>query len=184
VPLQLLRYFTLLMWLIDRINSRLADETAKTVVEELGPCEDWTPGIVYQKLLRMVAIISGNVFLGPELCRREEWVVSAITYTVDLFTAIGKLKQWSPWTRPIGQYFIPELKSVREHRRKARAFLAPIIAERRKLMSEGKELPDDMLQWMMNKTAEFGLRDDELSLIQLNLSLAAIHTTTVTTTLA
>ncbi|KAH6654487.1 ent-kaurene oxidase [Truncatella angustata] len=169
---------------LNRINTRLTVETARTVVEELGPCEDWTSEIVYQKLLRIVAIISGNIFIGPELCRRDEWTISAITYTVDLFTAIGKLKQWKPWTRPIGQYFIPELKSVREHRRKARAFLKPVIAERRKLMKEGKDLPDDMLQWMMNKTAEFGISDDDLSLIQLNLSLAAIHTTTLTTTLA
>jgi cytochrome P450 len=131
----------------------------------------------------MVAIISGNIFLGPELCRREEWVNSSITYTVDLFTAIGKLKQWKPWTRPIGQYFIPELKSVHEHRKKAREFLAPIIKERRELMKMGEQLPDDMLQWMLNKSAEYNLNDEDMSEIQLNLSLASIHTTTVTTTL-
>lgn len=169
---------------LDRINGRLTEETARTVVEELGPCEDWTDVNVYSKLLRIVAIVSGNIFLGPQLCRTDEWVNSTITYTVDLFGSIGKLKQWRPWTRPIGQYFIPELKSVHEHRRKARAFLAPVIAERRELMKGGKELPDDMLQWMMNKTAEFNLSDDDLSVIQLNLSLAAIHTTTITTVLA
>ncbi|KAK6079931.1 ent-kaurene oxidase [Seiridium cupressi] len=149
---------------LNRINTRLAEETTKTVLEEFGPCEDWTSEIVYQKLLRIVAI--------------------CITYTVDLFTAIGKLKQWKSWTRPIVQYFIPELKSVHEHRRKARAFLEPVIAERRKMMKDGKKLPDDMLQWMMYKTAEYKVSDDDLSLIQLNLSLAAIHTTTVTTILA
>jgi cytochrome P450 len=152
-------------------------------VEELGPCEDWTPAVVYSKLLRMVAIISGSIFLGPDLCRRDEWVTPAITYTVDTFTAISKLKQWKSWTRPIGQYFIPELKSVREHRRKAKEFLAPVIQERRQMMREGKELPDDMLQWMMNKTEDFALSDDDLAVIQLNLSLAAIHTTTLTTCL-
>ncbi|KAK6079272.1 ent-kaurene oxidase [Seiridium cupressi] len=103
---------------LNRINTRLAEETTKTVLEEFGPCEDWTSEIVYQKLLRIVAIVSGNIFLGPELCHRDEWISSAITYTVDLFTAIGKLKQWKSWTRPIGQYFIPELKSVHEHRPK------------------------------------------------------------------
>lgn len=140
--------------------------------------------MVYSKLLRIVAIVSGNIFLGPELCRREEWVNSAITYTVDMFTGIGKLKQWSPWTRFIGQYYVPELKSVSEHRRKCREFLAPVIAERRQQMKKGAQMPDDMLQWMMNKSADYKLVDDELSLIILNLSLAAIHTTTLTTTLA
>ncbi|KAI0168346.1 ent-kaurene oxidase [Pestalotiopsis sp. NC0098] len=169
---------------LNRINGRLTEEAARAVSEEIGPCEDWTAEVVYSKLLRIVAIVSGNIFLGPELCRREEWVNSAITYTVDMFTAIGKLKQWSPWTRFIGQYYVPELKSVSEHRRKCREFLAPVIAERRQQMKKGAQMPDDMLQWMMNKSADFKLADDELSLIILNLSLAAIHTTTLTTTLA
>ncbi|KAI0187815.1 ent-kaurene oxidase [Xylaria flabelliformis] len=167
---------------LNRINSRLSLKASITVPEELGPCEDWKSTIVYEKLLRIVAIISGNIFLGPELCKSEEWVTSAITYTVDLFTAIGKLKQWKSWARPIGQYFIPELKSLQEHRHKARAWLAPVIAKRRLMMKEGKELPDDMLQWMMSKTAEYDIGDEELSLIQLNLSLAAINTTTRTVT--
>ncbi|KAI0547088.1 ent-kaurene oxidase [Xylaria curta] len=171
-------------FLVDLVRNDLTHslKASMTVPNELGPCEEWTSIVVYHKLLRIVAIISGNIFLGPEICKSEEWVTSAITYTVDLFTAIGKLKQWRSWTRPIGQYFIPELKSLQEHRRKARAWLAPVIAERRLMMKERKELPDDMLQWMMNKTAEYNLGDEELSLIQLNLSLAAINTTTRTVT--
>ena len=51
-------------------------------------------------------------------------------------------------------------------------------------MREGLEVPDDMLQWMLAKSDQYGLDDDDMSEIQLNLSLAAIHTTTATTTLA
>jgi hypothetical protein len=153
------------------------------VTDELGPCEDWTPNVVNQKLLRMVAIISGNIFLGPDLCRREEYVYSSIMYTVDVFTAISKLKQWKKWLRPIGQYYIPELKSIKEHKKKARDFLAPVIEERRQLMKEGAQVPNDMLQWMLNKADEYNMSDSQLSVIQLNLSLASIHTTTLTLTL-
>ncbi|KAI0128888.1 ent-kaurene oxidase [Xylariales sp. AK1849] len=168
---------------LNKINSQLAKEVEETVVGLLGPCEDWTSAVVYEKLAQIVAIASGNVFLGPELCRRPEYVTSSITYTIDLFTAISKLKQWNKWLRPIGQFFIPELKSVAEHRRKAREFLAPVIKERRALMKAGGQLSDDMLQWMLNKSAEYNLGDDDISEIQLNLSLASIHTTTLTTTL-
>lgn len=105
---------------------------------------------------------------------------SSIHYTVDLFTAIPKLKQWSKWLRPIGQYYVPELKRVAAHRKTAEEFLRPVIKERRQLMREGRDLPDDMLQWMLSKSKDFNLSDDELSTIQLNLSLAAIHTTTLT----
>ncbi|KAH8673885.1 cytochrome P450 [Xylariales sp. PMI_506] len=168
---------------LNRINPRLAEETTLTVVDEIGPCEDWTTMVLYPKLLRIVAIVSGNIFLGPELCRREEYVNSSITYTIDLFTAVGKLKQWKSWLRPIGQYYIPELKSVAEHKRKAREFLAPIIAERRKMMKEGSIMPDDMLQWMLDKSDNYNLTDADMSELQLNLTLAAIHTTTLTTAL-
>ncbi|ETS79291.1 hypothetical protein PFICI_09144 [Pestalotiopsis fici W106-1] len=168
---------------LGRINERLEAEVTRTVIEELGPCNDWTEAVIYQKMLRIVAIASGNIFLGPELCRSEDWIVPATMYTVDLFTAIGKLKQWSKWTRPIGQYFIPEIKSLHQHRSNAVAWLSPIVAQRRRMVEQGHELPDDMLQWMMNKAAEYGVSDDSLALIQLNLGLAAIHTTTLTTTL-
>jgi cytochrome P450 len=139
--------------------------------------------LAYEKILRIVAIVSGSIFLGPELCRREEYVHSSITYTVDLFGAVGKLKQWKKWLRPIGQYFVPQLRSVAEHRKKARNFLAPVIKKRRALMKEGGQMPDDMLQWMLNKSDEYKLHDNDLSQIQLDLSMASIHTTTVTSIL-
>lgn len=154
------------------------------MTEIFGDNKDWTPVVVYQRLLPIVAIISGNIFLGPDLCRSESYLHHSIHYTVDLFTAISKLSQWQWWTRPIGQYFIPELKNVFEHRRKAREFLLPVIQERRRLMREGLEVPDDMLQWMLAKSDDYGLTDDDMSEVQLNLSLAAIHTTTATITLA
>ena len=139
---------------------------------------------VYSTVARMVAIVSGRIFLGPELCREEQYIHASIHYTVDVFRAISELKKWSPWTRFVGQYFIPELKTVFEHRRKANEFLSPIIHERRQLMAKGEKLPDDMLQWMLNKSTEEELPDTALANLQLGLSLAAIHTTTLTTTLA
>ncbi|KAI1845355.1 hypothetical protein JX266_008450 [Neoarthrinium moseri] len=168
---------------LNRINYRLNEASAKTVLSELGSCEEWTPVVVYQKLLRIVAIISGNIFLGPDLCQSDDWINPAINYTVNVIGSMNKLKEWKPWLRPIGQHFITEIRTFNEQKKKARTWLAPVIAARRQLMEDGEELPDDVLQWMMNKGADFNISDDELSLVQLNLSLAAIHTTTFTTTM-
>ncbi|KAK6834495.1 hypothetical protein PG987_009189 [Apiospora arundinis] len=120
--------------------------------------------------------------LRPDLCRREEYIYASTMYTVDLFKAVGKLKSWHSSLRPIAQYFIPELKTVFEHRRKAREFLFPIIRERKEAMKNGSELEDDMLQWMLNKAESNGVSDDRLAELQLSLSLAAIHTTTMAVT--
>ncbi|KAK6856185.1 hypothetical protein PG995_008336 [Apiospora arundinis] len=167
---------------LNRINPGLAAETEKTVDEVLGPCDDWTSQVTYNKILRIVAIVSGRIFLGPDLCRREEYIYASTMYTVDLFKAVGKLKSWHSSLRPIAQYFIPELKTVFEHRRKAREFLFPIIRERKEAMKNGSELEDDMLQWMLNKAESNGVSDDRLAELQLSLSLAAIHTTTMAVT--
>ncbi|KAK7953824.1 Cytochrome P450 monooxygenase ATR2 [Apiospora saccharicola] len=167
---------------LNRINPGLAAEAEQTVEEVLGPCDDWTSQVAFTQLLRIVAIVSGRIFLGPELCRREEYIYASTNYTVHLFQAVKKLKSWHASLRPIAQYFIPELRTVFEHRRKARAFLAPIIQERKEAMKNGSDLPDDMLQWMMNKAEVNGVSDERLAQLQLDLSLAAIHTTTMAVT--
>ncbi|KAI0839943.1 cytochrome P450 [Hypoxylon sp. FL0890] len=166
-----------------RINPRLSAETAKTIREELPPCEDWTPVVVYQTVLRMVATISGAIFIGPELCRSEEYLKASIGYTMDFVNAVSKLKQWHKWWRWIGRYFTPEVDKLFADRKDAHNFLRPVIEQRRAAMKAGQELPDDTLQWMLNKVDEFGLTDDALAETQLNLSMAAIHTTTLTVTM-
>ncbi|KAK8034549.1 Cytochrome P450 monooxygenase paxP [Apiospora rasikravindrae] len=167
---------------LNRINPELAAEAEQTVHEVLGPCDDWTPQVAFNQLLRVVAIVSGRIFLGPDLCRREEYIYASTMYTVDVFKAVRKLKAWNQYLRPIVQYFIPELKTLVEHRRKARAFLAPVIEERKEAMKNGGDLSDDMLQWMMNKAESNGVSDGRLAELQLDLSLAAIHTTTMAVT--
>ncbi|KAI1078786.1 cytochrome P450 [Whalleya microplaca] len=168
---------------LGRINPRLMAEVARAVADELPPCEDWTPAVVYPTILRIVALTSGSIFVGSDLYRSEEYLHASMNYTMAFFNAIKKLKQWSPWTRWIGRYFTPEVDHLYAERKKAHDFLLPIIRQRREAMKVGKESPDDALQWMLNKVDEFGLSDDTLAEAQLNLSMVSIHTTTLTITL-
>ncbi|KAK3937790.1 cytochrome P450 [Diplogelasinospora grovesii] len=175
---------------LPRINPRLSEEVDRSVKTELPPCEDWTPIVINQALLRIVAIVSGHIFLGPELCRREEYLHASINYTVDVFKAVRALKKWPTVIRPFGAWFTPELASIKEHKQRAKEFLIPIIQERRAMMARGEEMPDDMLQWMLEKsvpghnpTTETKMEDDaEMAFLQLTLSMAAIHTTSMTAT--
>ncbi|KAI1498295.1 ent-kaurene oxidase [Biscogniauxia marginata] len=166
-----------------RINPRLSAETVRTIADELPPCDDWTSVTVYPTILRIVATISGAIFIGPDLCRSEDYLKASMNYTLDFINAVSKLKQWSPWWRWLGRYFTPEVNNLFAERKKAHQFLEPIIKERRASMKTGKEQPDDTLQWMINKADEFGLNDEKLAETQLNLSMAAIHTTTLTVTM-
>ncbi|KAJ0108710.1 Ent-kaurene oxidase [Diaporthe amygdali] len=163
---------------LNRLLPKMAEEVDRTVKEVIGPCDDWTSEVVYQQLLKIIAIVSGSVFLGPDLCRRNEYLHASIKYTVDAFRGIGKLKKWHELLRPIGQFFTSELKTIAEHRRKAREFLIPVIRERKAAMEAGRELPDDLLQWMMNKADKLKISETQLADEQLSVSMAAIHTTT------
>ncbi|XXG96060.1 hypothetical protein Hte_002337 [Hypoxylon texense] len=168
---------------LSRINPRLSAETAQTIQEELPPCDDWTSVVAYQTVLRMVAKISGAIFIGPELCRSDDYLNASIGYTLDFINAVSKLKQWNKRWRWIGRYFTPEVDKLFSEREKAHNFLRPVIEQRRAAMKAGNNLPDDALQWMLNKIDEFGLSDEVLAETQLNLSMAAIHTTTLTVTM-
>lgn len=121
--------------------------------------------------------MSGRIFLGPELCRNEEYIHFAVNYTIDMFTAIGKLKKWPWWAKPVGQFFIPELTKISEHRKVAQKIFRPIIRERRKMMQEQKPVPDDIIQAMMNEGKKFGVTDDEIPSLQENFTLVGVQTT-------
>ncbi|KAI0595189.1 ent-kaurene oxidase [Biscogniauxia sp. FL1348] len=168
---------------IVRINPRLTAETIRTISDEFPLCDNWTPVTLYPTLLRIVATVSGAIFIGPDLCRSEEYLKASMNYTLDFINAVSKLKQWNPWMRWFGRYFTPEVDNLFKERKKAHMFLEPIIKERRAAMEAGKDLPDDTLQWMINKADEFKISDEKLAEIQLNLSMAAIHTTTLTLTM-
>ncbi len=156
---------------------------------------------MHAQLLRMVAIISGHVFLGPELCRREEYLGVAVAFTRDIVRAVPAMKRWPRWLKPAAARWLePSVAKLREHRARMRAFLGPVIEARRAAKAargrgdgdgdgdgddtdEKEKMPEDTLQWMLDRTDDAGVTDlAELTNMQLLLTMAAIHTTTLTAT--
>jgi hypothetical protein len=151
---------------------------------ELPPCDDWTPITAHRTLLRIVARVSGRVFVGPELCGNEGYLDAAINYTVEIMYARRAIDAMAPWKRPIIAWRLPEVKRLEERFNQATAFLRPIVEARMKMGPDEKK-PDDVLQWLMDDgQAQFGDRVSARMLAQeqLGLSFAAIHTTTMTAT--
>jgi cytochrome P450 len=136
-------------------------------------------------LVRIIAIVSGYIFLGPEHCRNEEYISLSTGYTVDAFTCVFILSALPTWVRHIAKWAIPHYYRIGNYQRRVRKFLGPIIQERRAAMLKPNfEAPDDLLQWTINKAHKWPeiKSDDDISQMQLRLSLAAIHTTSTTTT--
>ncbi|KAL0935965.1 ent-kaurene oxidase [Colletotrichum truncatum] len=167
-----------------RLNPVIADEVVEALRIELPHSSDWTEVKIMDKLLRIVAMASGRVFIGPELCREEEYLDFAINYTVDLMTAIRRISDLKPWTRRFLAPRLPEVKKVHERIEAADKFLRPVVAARREAAKDPEhQKPYDMLQWIMDAQTKYGDKEDkELARYQLGISFAAIHTTTVTTT--
>jgi cytochrome P450 len=129
---------------------------------------------------------AGSAFVGNELCYRNEWIDASIGYTVDVMGAGRSLKAWPARFRGIAAKFDPLVRRSQEHRDAIKKFLGPVITERKANAGKpGWEKPDDMLQWMIEKSGDFGIHDDEyMATVQLGVGLVSIHSTTITCTQA
>ncbi|KAL8286075.1 hypothetical protein RB600_010181 [Gaeumannomyces tritici] len=161
-----------------RINPALCLEAERTIAEVFPPTDGWTCYGIESKLAEVVATVSGHVFMGPERCRDPEYLYPAVHYTKHVMTAVRALKMWPSWLRPLASLFMPELRRAEAHRARFKRFLAPIVHDRRQRMARGETGPDDMLHWILARPESQGMSDDDMALIQLGLSMAAIHTTT------
>lgn len=149
----------------------------------MPPCHDWTEVCINKKLVEIVAKVSGRVFVGPDLCQDPEYLESGSNYTVDLMKAVQAIKKTRPWLRPFLAPRLPEIRQLRERERRAAEYLQPIVRERIEAQKNDPDWqqPDDMLQWMVNRSQ--GVNSvAQIAKMQLGLTFAAIHTTTMTTT--
>lgn len=108
----------------------------------------------------------------------------SVNFAITAFIAVTKLQFFPPWMRPVAQYFVSELKTIRKDLAKAQAMLEPLIEER--LSSAGTssaEKPDDFIQWLSDALPDEEKRNYFIQAkMQLLLSASSIHTTSNLTT--
>ncbi|KAF3761191.1 cytochrome P450 [Cryphonectria parasitica EP155] len=173
---------------LTRLNPTIARETAEALELEMPLREftNWQEVNIHEKLLRIVGMVSGRIFIGPELCRSEEYLDAAINYTMDVMKAQRAVQRMRPWMRPFLANTLPEIKHLNQRLNEAQAFLKPLVDRRQKLHAEkpdSEDGPDDFLQWMLDSQDKFtDPASRNFAKVQLGLSFAAIHTTTLTAT--
>jgi hypothetical protein len=165
---------------LTRVVPRLKQELEYILATEFPACEDWTPVKWQPFSLRAITRLSGRAFVGPSLNRDEQWMDTTINFAVHVFTACVKLQFIPEWARPVGQYFVSELRQIRKDIKIAKELLKPILEERLQDMelSNGEDAPDDMIQWLIDALPE-GEKGDLTTQAELQLIIAAasIHTT-------
>ncbi|OHE90947.1 cytochrome P450 [Colletotrichum orchidophilum] len=174
---------------LPRLNAAISDEVNDSMRLELPQSSTWTEVNINAKLLRIIAMASGRVFIGSELCRDERYLDASISYTIDLMTAVHVIALVPSFLRPLLASWLPTTKKLYKRLADAEAVFRPIVAARKAEAAAQREddpgyrEPDDMLQWILNAQDKFGaLSDRELAHAQLGISVAAIHTTSMTTT--
>lgn len=166
-----------------RLNETIAEEVDATVRQYLPPCEDWTEILVDKELVTIIAQISGRIFVGPELCKEPKYLDSGINYTLDVMKAVNAIKKMRPWLRPFLASSLQEVRQLRRREKEATEFLEPLVQERVEAQKKDPnwQPPDDMMQWMLNRSK--GLSSVKyIAKMQLGLTFAAIHTTSMTAT--
>ena len=143
----------------------LQDEIRYSFNKELGPCNDWTPVVLYGTMARVVALLSGRIFVGRPLSRNDEWIDATINYTMDCVKARAAIARWPVYMRTIVAPFLPEIRSVKQYNARGAKLLDPILRSTlEKVHSEKKSLDDDdeqgtFISWMLKHTAK-NLKDD------------------------
>jgi len=109
-------------------------------------------------------------------------------FTLDLFNAGRALRSRSYFGKALAIKLgiISEAKRVLEHYKVARRIILPIALERAELQAKGlgPEIPNDMISWVIDEKPLDGHLPpfSKQAELQLIVSLAAIHTTTLTMT--
>ncbi|KAK2753894.1 hypothetical protein FQN54_007253 [Arachnomyces sp. PD_36] len=165
----------------------ILDEGKYAIDTELPNSSEYTAVKIYYPLLRIVALMSGRVFVGPKICRDEDWIEASIAYTLDTFMGSAKLKRWSLALRPLLALFFSETLRVKQHHATARRLLVPIMEARARALKDPKYVrPNDMIQWIMDQSSveKSPPSFEKQAEMQLLIGLAGIHTTTLTCTQA
>ncbi|KAI0395382.1 cytochrome P450 [Xylariaceae sp. FL0594] len=133
----------------------------------------------HQTILRIIAGVTSRVLIGLPTSRDEDWLDVAVGYTGDVFQVSTALRPYPPFLRYLVAPFLSSTKRMRSHIQVANKKIGHLFAEK----LNGSEKEDvNMIQWM-TEAAQGGDRDvDVLVKKLLFLTLAAVHTSTMSAT--
>ena len=152
------------------------EELESTLSLEFPPCNEWTSIKISEKLQRIVAKMSGRVFVGPELCHSDAYLDAAIHIAHEASAAVQSISKLPLWKRPFISTRLPEVRTLRSRQEKVQSVLCPVLEERVRMNEMDR--PDDMLTWIINAQKQHGKRSLEtMAKLQIALHLAAINTT-------
>lgn len=169
------------------VTGDLVDETVDSINCTIGPHAEWSSRNLKDDMMEIVARLSSRVFLGQPLCRNRRWLDISKAYTIDTFIVAHLMRLIPSIARPIAYWFIPQSATLRRAVRDAHKLIDPEVQRRidnvREAQAAGRKPPKvaDSLGWMYQVRTKEGT---DYVAAQLALTMAAIHTTTETSSAA
>ncbi|KAI1445333.1 cytochrome P450 [Annulohypoxylon stygium] len=168
------------------IIKRLSDETDFVLSRHIGQTQDWTELNLSQLGADLVGRLSARIFVGDELCRKDEWLQESQHFHHSWFMGAMKLHDWPRPLRYLAHWFMPECREMKKALAAQRRILADYVAKRRDekqaAISAGQELLkyDDGFAWLEQETEVRGLPYDATIAtgLQLMIALVSAHATT------
>ncbi|KAI1260659.1 cytochrome P450 [Xylariaceae sp. FL1019] len=158
------------------VTGPLSTECDLALREVLSDDKDWhLVSPLRDVVLMIVARLSSKVFLGEELCHNEEWLKITADHTTTAFQAVEELRLWPLILRPVVHWVLPSCRQARAQIARSREIINPVLEKRREARRNGGERPHDGIEWFESNAKG---RNYDPALAQLNLSIAAMHTTT------
>ncbi|KAI1454030.1 cytochrome P450 [Annulohypoxylon moriforme] len=135
----------------------------------------------HETILRVIAGVTSRVLIGLPLSRNEAWLDVAVGYTLDVFNVSTALRPYPLFLRWLVAPWLDSTKRLQSHIRIANNHLGHIFAERMDPSYTGEKRLD-MIQWMVDSARGSDRNPDVLVRKMLFITLAAVHTSTMSAT--
>ncbi|KAA8647693.1 hypothetical protein EYZ11_010144 [Aspergillus tanneri] len=162
---------------MDTTITHLEEETRYAFETLFEDSKRWQSAKVQPTMLRVVALLSGRVFVGSDLSREKEFLDCIVQFTIDSFVTAEKLHRYPASLRPLIRRLIPEHNAVQKELADMARLLRPLV-EARIHGRTGNARDNYMIDWNMNSPASLRTDVAYQAMQQLQVSFAAIHTTT------
>lgn len=163
---------------LPRVVGYMATEVDIALQKMLPQTTEWELRTVSEVVMEPIAQASARVFVGPKLCRDEDWMRIMRNFTHMAAASLQAVKMWPAFLHPWVAPFMPALKTVER-----------TWAEGRRILREAAEAEasddtkgDYIKEWVAQRHPEWAADLDQQVDFTFTLSMAALHTSEMTTT--
>jgi cytochrome P450 len=136
-----------------KITSNICDEVDAALDAYLPSHNEWMEINASKTALDIIAKVSAHLFIGSGVANDPGYLDCTKNFTVHLGEATKAIKGTRVWLRPFLAPRLPEVKRLLETRKSLRNYVKCVMEEREAKRKDPKWVPpEDMMQWLLNRT--------------------------------